>query len=59
MKISVATARSFAQALNDAADKAMSEGKHEFDLISASQAVDNAAREELENAILAAKADQG
>jgi hypothetical protein len=59
MKISVVTARAFASALNAAADAAMAKGEHEFDLIHATQAVDNAAREELEQAIAAAKAAQG
>jgi hypothetical protein len=59
MKISVVNARAFAKALNDAADEAMKTGEHEFELVNAMQSVDNAARAELEQAIAAAKADQG
>lgn len=55
MKITVANARAFAAALTSGADAAEQAGASDFSLIDAAQAMDNAARAELQAAIEAAK----
>lgn len=55
MKITVADARAFSQALTLGADEAESQGAIEFDLTSSLQALDDAARQQLADAIEHAK----
>jgi deoxyribose-phosphate aldolase len=55
MKISVQDAQALATALTNGVDKAMAEGAHEFDLVEAMQSVDDAARDQLQEAIDAAR----
>ena len=55
MKISVADARAFAASLVAGADQAEKNGTPEFDLVGSLQALDNAARDDLQAAIEAAK----
>jgi hypothetical protein len=59
MKISVANARALATALTAAADAADKNGETECEVLSAAQAVDDAARDELAKAIAQAKAGGG
>jgi magnesium-transporting ATPase (P-type) len=55
MKLSVEDARTLALALNLAADKAMENGEHEVEVVGALQAIDDAARDDLQKAIDAAR----
>jgi hypothetical protein len=57
MRISVSDARAFAKLLTEGADAAEKAGATDFDLTSAAQALDDAARGELAAAI--ASAQQG
>lgn len=55
MKMQVKAAREIAATLTLAADAAMAEGKHEFDLTETVKSLDDAARDDLQRAIDAAK----
>lgn len=59
MKISVSDAQAIIAALQKGVDDAMAHGRHEFDLTATVEAIDDKARQELQQAIEAARSSGG